>query len=218
MDTIVVETDVSKEKLAMVVRPRGEVFGPNRDAHGLDALIARLAPLAPEAVAVEATGGFESVVVNRPRSVPLPKRLGKRAKTDPIDAIAIAHFAEATKPDIRPLPDEAARLLSELVARRRQIVQIIAAERKPQRRLDEKQLQEEHARLIKGPEMGLSTLDRCIDDAVRRSPEGPRERRFARLGAGRRPGCLVALIGFRIWRGASKKRLGTTMSARQSRC
>ena len=51
-----------KDKLDIAVRPRGDVFGTSRDAAGLDALIARLAPLAPAAVAVEATGGFETVV------------------------------------------------------------------------------------------------------------------------------------------------------------
>ena len=55
MDTIVVGIDVSKDKLDIAVRPSGEVFGTSRDAAGLDALIARLAPLSPAAVAVEAT-------------------------------------------------------------------------------------------------------------------------------------------------------------------
>jgi len=54
--------------------------------------------------------------------------LGKRAKTDPIDAAVIAHFAEATNPQVRPLPDAMTQLLAELVARRRPIVEMIAAE------------------------------------------------------------------------------------------
>ena len=131
METIVVGIDVSKDKLDIAVRPSGEVFGTSRDA-GLDALIARLAPLSPAAVAVEATGGFETVVAASLAAAGLPvvvvnpaqvrsfaQALGKRAKTDPIDAAVIAHFAEATKPDIRPLKDEAPRLLADLVARRR---------------------------------------------------------------------------------------------------
>lgn len=82
----------------------------------------------------------------------------------------IAHFAEATKPDIRPLPDEATRLLSDLVARRRQIIQMIVAERQRQRRLVEKHLQKSIARLLKALEKELSALDQSIDDAVRGSP------------------------------------------------
>ena len=62
METIVVGIDVSKGKRDIAVRPCGEVFSTSRDAQGLDALIARLAPLSPAAVAVEATGGFETVV------------------------------------------------------------------------------------------------------------------------------------------------------------
>ena len=62
MDAIVVGIDVSKDKLDIAVRPGGAVFGASRDAAGRDAVIARLAPLSPAAVAVEATGGFETVV------------------------------------------------------------------------------------------------------------------------------------------------------------
>jgi transposase len=183
MDTIVVGIDVSKDKLDIAVRPSGEVFSASRDAAGLDAVIARLAPLAPEAVAVEATGGFETVVAASLAAAGLPvvvvnpaqvrsfaQALGKRAKTDPIDAMVIAHFVEAVKPDIRPLLDEAARLLSDLVARRRQIIGMIVAERQRQRRLVEKRMQKSIARLLKALEKELSALDQDIDEAVRGSP------------------------------------------------
>jgi hypothetical protein len=95
--------------------------------------------------------------------------LGKRAKTDPIEAMVIAHFAEAAKPEIRPLPDDAPQLLAGLVARRRQIIQMMVAERQRQRRLVEKRLQKSIARLLKALEKEPS-LDQSIDDAVRGSP------------------------------------------------
>jgi transposase len=139
--------------------------------------------LAPEAVAVEATGGFETVVAASLAAAGLPvvgvnpaevrafaQALGKHAKTDPIDAMVIAHFAEATKPDIRPLKDEATQLLADLVTRRRQIIQMIVAERQRQKRLATKQLQKSIARLIKALEKELSALDQSIDDVVRGSP------------------------------------------------
>ena len=183
METIVVGIDVSKDKLDIAVRPSGEVFSTSRDAAGLDAVIARLAPLSPAVVAVEATGGFETVVVASLAAARLPvvvvnpaqvrafaQALGKRAKTDPIDAMVIAHFAEATKPEIRPLPDAASQLLADLVARRRQIIQMIVAERQRQKRLVEKRLQKSIARLLKALEKELSALDQSIDDAVRGSP------------------------------------------------
>jgi len=115
MDAIVVGIDVSKNRLDVAVRPTGEVFAVVRDAEGLDALVARLKPLAPVAVAVEATGGYETVVAASLAAADLPvvvvnpaqvrsfaQALGKRAKSDPIDALVIAHFVEATRPEIRP--------------------------------------------------------------------------------------------------------------------
>jgi transposase len=68
------------------------------------------------------------------------KALGQRAKTDPIDAMVIARFAMATKPEIRPLPDEATRFLNDLVCRRRQISEMIVAEKQRAMRLSNKRL------------------------------------------------------------------------------
>ena len=146
-------------------------------------MIARLAPLAPAAVAVEATGGFETVVAASLGAAGLPvvvvnpaqvrafaRALGRRAKTDPIDADTIARFAEATKPQARPLPDVATRLLADLVGRRRQIIAMVVAEKQRQKRLAEPRLQKSIARLLRALEKELSELDRDIDAAVRGSP------------------------------------------------
>lgn len=117
---------------------------PPRTAAGMEDLVARLIALSPTLVAIEATGGFEAVVAAGLAGAGLPvvvvnpaqvrafaQALGKRAKTDPIDAAVIAHFAEATKPELRQMPDEMTRLLADLVARRRQIVEMIVAEKAP---------------------------------------------------------------------------------------
>lgn len=175
--------DVSKDRLDVAVRPSGEVFAVARDADGIDGLIARIAPLCPTAVAVEATGGYETVVaaslaaaglavvvVNPAQVRGFARALGQRAKTDPIDARIIAHFVEATKPEIRPLADAETRMLADLVARRRQIVQMIVAERQRQRRLPDKRLQKSIARLLAALQKELSSLETDIDDAVRGSP------------------------------------------------
>ena len=167
----------------MAVRPTEETFADELDAEGLSRLIARLAPLEPQAIAGEATGGYERVVaaslsaaglpvvdVNTEQERPFAKALGKRAKTDPIDAAVIAHFVEAAKPDIRPMPDEQTRLLADLVARRGQIVQMIVAERQRQKRLIEKRLQKSIARLLAALQKELSSLETDIDEAVRGSP------------------------------------------------
>ena len=96
--------------------------------------------------------------------------LGRRAKTDPIDAAVIAHFVEATKPEVRALPDAETRRLADLVARRRQIIQMIVAERQRQKRLTEPRLQKSIARLLAALQKELSSLETDIDEAVRGSP------------------------------------------------
>ena len=183
MENVIVGIDVSKKSLDVHVRPAGQAFVVARDGQGLEELIERLGALGPTLVALEATGGFETVVAAALAGAQLPivvvnpaqvrafaKALGQRAKTDPIDAAVIAHFAEATKPEPRPLPDEATRLLADLVARRRQIVEMIGAERSREMRVTIPRLKRSIVRLIKTLEKELSGLDRDIDDAVRGSP------------------------------------------------
>jgi transposase len=183
MEPLYVGIDVSKRQLDVHLRPAAEVFAVSRDAAGIEALIGRLAGLDVKIIGVEATGGFENVVVAGLAGAGLPvvvvnpaqvrdfaKALGKRAKTDPIDASVIAHFLEATKPVIRPLPDEETRLLSDLVARRKQIVEMIGAERQRERRTSNLRLKRSIARLLKALDKELASLDQSIDDSVRGSP------------------------------------------------
>jgi len=183
MDRNIVGIDVSKDRLDVEVRPSGEAFAVGRKAVGLEQLIARMHELSPHVIALEATGGFETVVAAALGAAGLPvvvvnpaqvrafaKALGQRAKTDPIDAGVIAHFAEATNLEPRPLPDEQTRLLADLVGRRRQIVAMIGAERQRQQRLTAPRLSKSIARLIKALEKELASLDADIDDAVKSSP------------------------------------------------
>ncbi len=183
MDAVVVGIDVSKGSLDVHVLPGGESFAVPRDATGLDELADRLAALSPRAVAVEATGGREAVVVATLGTAGLPvvvvnpaqvrafaRALGRRAKTAPIDAAVIARFAAATAPAVRPLPDAATRLLGGLVARRRQVVAMIVAERQRARHLSEPGLQRSVARILAALDAELRTLDKDLDDAVRNSP------------------------------------------------
>lgn len=182
MDCITVGIDVAKDRLDVAVRPSGELFVAERNADGLQLLVQRLELLAPSLVALEATGGFETVVAAALAAAGLPfvivnpaqvrafaTAIGQRAKTDPIDAAVIAHFAQATKPEPRPLPDEATRLLADLVARRRQIVDMIGAERQREKRATPR-LEKSIARLVKALQKELTSVDTDIDDAVRASP------------------------------------------------
>jgi transposase len=183
MDSTFVGIDVSKDRLDVAVRPGGVTFVVERNAAGLEQLVARLRDLMPHLVAVEATGGFETVVAAALAGAELPvvvvnpaqvrafaQALGKRAKTDPIDAAVIAHFVEATGAKPRPLPDETTRMLADLVARRRQIVEMMAAEGQRERRLNDKRLKRSIARLRKAMEKELAELDGDLHDHVRGSP------------------------------------------------
>ena len=160
MDTIYVGIDVSKDRLDVHVWPSREAFAVSRDGEGLEQLIERLQRLSPRLIAIEATGGFETIAAAAIAGAALPlaivnpaqvrhfaQAVGKRAKTDPIDALMIARFVEATKPDVRPLADEATQLLGDLVARRRQIIEMIVAERNRERRVEVKRIKKSIARM-----------------------------------------------------------------------
>lgn len=183
MDAIYVGIDVSKDRLDGHIRPSGEDFVVTRDGKGLEELVERLHALAPTLIAVEATGGFETIVAAAVAGASLPlavvnpaqvrhfaQAIGKRAKTDPIDAAVIAHFAEAVKPEPRPVPDAAARLLGELVARRRQIIEMLVAERQREKRADALRVRKSLARHIAALQKELPVIDRDIDTLVRGSP------------------------------------------------
>lgn len=182
MDAVYVGIDVSKDRLDAHALPSGESFSLARNGEGLTQLVLRLKALAPALIAVEATGGFETVVVAALAGATLPvvvanpaqvrhyaQALGKRAKTDPIDAFVIAGFAQATRPAVRPLPDETTRLLADLVARRRQIVQMMADEGQRETRAPAR-LKKSIARLRKALEKELADIDGEIDDSVRGAP------------------------------------------------
>lgn len=110
------------------------------------------------------------MIVNPVQIRAFAKAIGKHAKTDRIDAAVIAHFAEATRPQPRPLPDAATRLLADLVTRRRQIIEMIGAERQREKRVTIPRLRNSITRLLKALEKELASLDGDIDNAVRSSP------------------------------------------------
>jgi transposase len=182
MDAQYVGIDVSKDRLDVHVRPTGEAFAVARDGEGLASLVDRLKPLAPRLVAIEATGGFEVTVAAAIGGAGLPlavvnpaqvrhyaQALGRRAKTDAIDAEVIARFAEATHPEPRPLRDEETQALAELVTRRRQIITMMVAERQRASRLP-KRLKRSCERVVRVLEKELAALDQDIDTTVRGSP------------------------------------------------
>jgi transposase len=117
-----------------------------------------------------AGAGLPVAVVNPAQVRAFARALGRRAKTDPIDAAVIARFLEATRPPLRSLPEAGQQLLADLVARRRQIVQMIGAERQRAKRHSDPRLCRSLQRLIRALEKELAEIDSEIDDQMRSSP------------------------------------------------
>ena len=140
MGQMFVGIDVAEDRLDVHVRPLGEAFSVARDGKGLDELVARLCALDVALIVPEATGGFETTVAGAlcaaglPLAVVNPRQIrdfaratGRLAKTDALDAAAIAHFADVIRPDPRPVPDAQARSLGELISRRRRLSRACAS-------------------------------------------------------------------------------------------
>jgi len=174
--------DVSKARLDVALGVAGELLWVANDARGIASLVARLVELAPELVVLEASGGLQTalvaelgaaqlpVVVVNPRQVrDFARATGQLAKTDALDARMLALFAERIRPQVRPLPGEQELELKALVARRRELVEMITAERN---RLDRapKLLHKEISAHIRWLESRLKDRDRDLDQMLRSSP------------------------------------------------
>lgn len=139
---VYVGVDVSKERLDVAVRPSGECFAEANDKRAVSRLVKRLTALDCTRVVVEATGGYETIVVAGMYAAGIPvvvinprwvrnfaKSIGWLEKTDRIDAKLLALYAERAELKVQQLPDEATRRLAELCARRIDVLDMIEAER-----------------------------------------------------------------------------------------
>lgn len=175
--------DVSKARVDVHIRPEGQAFGGATDPEGLGVLVARLKPLSPRLIVLEASGGYEGVVAaalaqaGLPVAIVNPRQvrkfagaIGRLAKTDAIDAAVIAHFAEAVRPAVRPLPDDLAIRLGELMARRRQLVVMINAEKQRLARAQDRIAQSSFRAVLKRLEAERARIDKAIDKLIEASP------------------------------------------------
>lgn len=134
--------DVSKDHLDLAILPSREKGQYSNDEGGISKLIARLKKLSPELVVLEPTGGFEALVsasisaegiavaiVNARQIKEYARATGKMAKTDKLDAQVMAEFAAAIKPPVRPLRNEEEEEIKTMVSRRRQLLEILTAEK-----------------------------------------------------------------------------------------
>jgi transposase len=138
---VVVGIDVALAELVVAVRPTQTTWTSVNDDAGITTLVHRLRALRPSLIVLEATGGYERsvvgalataglpVVVANPRHVrDFARATGQLAKTDQVDAAILALFAERVHPEPRPLPDAATQALDALLARRRQLLEMLTAE------------------------------------------------------------------------------------------
>ena len=179
---VYVGIDVAKDWLDVAQRPGGEAWRVASDETGVAALVERLKGVRPTLVVLEATGGLQipavaalaaaglrTVVVN-PRQVrQFAGATGRLAKTDAIDAQGLTQFGEAVRPEVRPLPDAATQELSALVARRRQLIEMLTAEKNRLRLAAEKVRPNigAHIRWLEGE---LLDLEGGLGDVIRSSP------------------------------------------------
>jgi transposase len=175
--------DVSKYHLDWTTTRDEKIRHARNDGRSIAALSRRLVLLAPERVVIESTGGYERRLVERLAEAGLPvvvvnpwrvrrfgEGLGILAKTDPIDARVLALFGERAQPAIRPIPQGTDRVAADLVARRRQLVAMIVAEKS---RLDTAPaaLRKEVAGLVRLLEQRVDRLDRRIDAVLAKDAE-----------------------------------------------
>jgi transposase len=175
--------DVSKYWVDVHIRPEGTRWRCNSDPEGLAELAARLHPLNPRLVVMEASGGYEGLVAARlteaglaaavvnPRQIRrFGEALGQLAKTDAIDARVIAHFAEVVRPLPRLMPDAMMRQLQELLARRRRLVAMITAEMQRLAKADSKVMQRSQRAVLRTLRSEQGRIDSAIDKLIQQSP------------------------------------------------
>lgn len=181
---ITVGIDVSKARLDVFVHPVGESFAVGNDEASVAALVERLGKLdGLISIGIEASGRYERLAVAELAAAGLPvvvlnpaqvrhygHAIGQRAKTDPIDARLIARFIEAVRPEVRPMADAQTQDLAALMARRRQLVGMLAAERMRRQQAAPGVVRSSLARVVTALEDNLRELDRHIDTSVRGTP------------------------------------------------
>jgi len=181
--TVIVGIDVSKAALAIAVHPSGEQWSTETTAPALEGLVDRLQRVRPTLVVMEATAGYElpvaaacagaqlPVAVVNPRHVrAFAQALGRSAKTDAIDASVLALFGAHVQPVARPLPDADTQALAALVSRRRQLLEMLAAEGQRLSQATSPTVRRDLRTHIRWLERRVTDVDHQIGGAIQRSP------------------------------------------------
>lgn len=198
--------DVSKAQLDIAVRPDNTKWSVLNAEADIAKVVETLTELSPQVIVVEATGGMEipivasvsqaglPVVVVNPRQVrDFAKAVGRLAKTDRIDAEILAHFGEAVNPAIRPFKDEETQALTAMVTRRRQVIEMLTAE-KNRLALSPKVVRKDIQKHIDWLQARLEDINGNIDSVLRESPVWREKDDLLRSVPGVGPVLSVSLI------------------------
>lgn len=174
--------DVSKSRLDIAVRPDNKKLSVANNEADISRLVETFREFSPRIIVIEATGGMEiplaaalseahlPIVVVNPRQVrSFAKAVGRMAKTDSIDAEVLAHFGEAVQPEVRLLKDGDTQMLTALVTRRRQVIEMLTAE-KNRLGISPKVVHKDIQKHIDWLQKRLEDIDSNLDSAIRNSP------------------------------------------------
>lgn len=179
---VFVGIDVSKATLDVALRPSSESWQISNDLEGIGHLVEKLGQAAPVLIILEATGGYEAAcasalavaglpvtVINPRQARDFAKSLGRLAKTDRIDAAVLAHFGEAVRPAVRKLADEQTVQLQALIVRRRQLIEMLVAE-KNRVSLSHRSVQPRLLEHVHWLEHEIDQIDEELRDQLKKSP------------------------------------------------
>ncbi len=201
--------DISKNRLDVAVYPGDQAFSYPNNADGIPKLVRRLQKLNPQIILLEATGGYEFLLLAALREAHLPacfinprlvrsfaRSAGIPAKTDRLDAKVLALFAGRMRPQARPLPDDRQQELKHLMTRRRQLLDMIQVEKN---RLEHahfsriRQSLQKNIEFLKGQ---LAALDRETDDFIHQNPFWVEQSQLLTTVPGVGPGTALSLAAY----------------------
>ena len=175
--------DVSKARLDVDFSDERSGFGVANDSAGHAQIVKVVKEAAPSRIVIEATGGYERIIVAELSAAGLPvvvvnprqvrdfaKATGRLAKTDAIDAKVLALFAVAIAPPLRPLDDEQTQIFAELLTRRRQLVQMRVSESNRLAQARDRRVRKSIQRVIDLLDHQMASIEDEIDQHIQQCP------------------------------------------------
>jgi transposase len=201
--------DISKKRLDVAISPKNKTFNYPNNKTGIQKLVQRLQNLNPELILLEATGGYEYLLVAALRDADLPtcfinpklvrnfaRSAGISAKTDRLDAQVLALYAHRMRPQPRPLPDEQQQELKHLRTRRQQLLEMIQMEKNRLGQAPFASIRHSLKKNIESLKEQLAALDREIDDFLNENPLWVEQTKLVTQVPGVGPGTALSLAAY----------------------